>query len=223
MIEDFVRQALHDGYAYANLGSVEQRGLIYALRRLGAVRERTLVPKYSTTDGRLTLSNKFGFGEFPFHTDRAFDVRPPRIVALFDDSSRSTAVCTKVAALQSLPKPAQKVLRRAMWIKLERHGESYLPGMFMTNMGNGYRFDTSLMRPGNAVAEHCANGLHEVFEELSLKIDWTRANTVLIDNWNSVHARGAVEKADVGVRRLTRLEVWVHEGMAVGELLGQGR
>ena len=209
------------GFAVEQINNEQRHWLFLQISMIGRIRVSLLRPRLRSNEaGRLTLSNLHGLDDFPFHTDRAFEARPPRFVFLFARSQGHGDTKTLVTPIAKLNSDFRRLLRLARWMPALSNGQSSLSGAIIDATCNGYRFDTSLMSPANAAAQECKEIILPEFKRHSLSFSLREDNLVCIDNWRSVHARSHVEPQEVSGRIIERWELWPYAGMVVRKSLG---
>jgi alpha-ketoglutarate-dependent taurine dioxygenase len=157
----------------------------------------------------LTLSARYGFGAFPLHTDTAYWPLPARYVLFM--AMGTPSACTLVSPARdifdSLSLPVRKAAEHSVSIVRTPHRSFYASIFFKENDSRGIRFDPCCVFPANSNADvfvkHFSVALLGV---TPVKIKWTGANALIIDNWKALHGREAVSSYDVN-RVLTRVYV----------------
>lgn len=214
-----VRLAISFGAATGSLQAVDLHKLLWRLRSLGRLKQTLLTPKDKSHARPFTLSSLHGKERFPFHTDGALEVRPPRLIILINASDQRFISPTVVSPIALLPSDYQRDLRASRW--LCKFGSAKVPlfGFFTAAQGSGYRFDLDALSPGCRFAEKCANDIIPLLAERAAPVCWQPWSYVVIDNWNVTHGRSAVSEAEISVRRIERWEFWPYAGMDFGSLL----
>lgn len=138
-----------------------------------------------------TLSQKYGSGIFPFHTDTAFWTKPARLVllrAVSGDLRRPTVVKSFAALTNGI---TQDLLRRSSWI-CDTGLKKYYTTMYFENHGkSGLRYDPNCMQPANKAAKIVDEVIRpRSFEIKGEIIDWKPNRVAIIPNWYYLHARG---------------------------------
>jgi alpha-ketoglutarate-dependent taurine dioxygenase len=140
-----------------------------------------------------SLSAMHGLGPFPYHTDAAHHLVPPRFVFLRLASTTPTKRRTLVAPLPSrFRKRDQDVLEHDVWLVDGGRGR-FLTSILGTSQGMDspvlIRFDEGCMRPADAAF----GAAREVVLGLALQneraVDWLPARAIALDNWRTLHAR----------------------------------
>lgn len=160
-----------------------------------------------------TMSSLFGVGAFPFHTDGAHLRVPPhfiflRIAAGFF-SRRPTLLCDAAGLPLSLEDKCD--LARAVW--LVRGGRlPFLSSVFNDSLIPGrivVRFDRCCMTPANSRSRKSARTMDCALEKsTSLAVRWsTRDQVLILDNWRTLHGRGAAPSDSDEQRVLERVAI----------------
>lgn len=155
----------------------------------------TLTPKTSKNTVKGTFSNRFGFNEFPIHTDTAFLPKPVRYV-LFHTVGKSTCDTTLVninQILDCLTSKELSLLERAVFVVKTNQTSFYASLFFGNNSKEGFRYDPTCMSPTNKSAKKIEPILQNVLAKIvPYNITWSGNKTVIIDNWKSLHGRSAI-------------------------------
>ena len=156
-----------------------------------------------------TFSKKYAFSSFPFHTDTAYWARPARYIVMgaMSESSCKTLMLNMRLAVQELGSKAMLAAKMSIFTIKTIEGHKYTSGFIKEGELEGFRFDPNIMSPKNPEA----NEFHTLISDYiataeATSISWTGANAVIIDNWNTVHAREKVEEHQLD-RRLIRIYV----------------
>jgi len=158
----------------------------------GAQVVQTLVPSETALKEASSYSGNYGMGEFPFHTDLAHWFKPPRFL-LLRCVTPSTLVTTSI--LLSAPlfsKENKSDLRRSLFRPRRRLDGRLSPLRLFEK--DFYRWDTLFLRPLSNMAKSLQKRIEQRIAE-SIPHNVVLAQTgdcVLIDNWNTFHARSAV-------------------------------
>jgi hypothetical protein len=146
-----------------------------------------------------TLSSRYGFGEFPLHTDRCLDDPPPRYILLLSPSPRPTP--TILWDTRRIP---QETRSQAVFAIGDQGRKRYV--RFEETMGG-----SPVVRYNPAICEPRTTAALAVVKEVAamtccLDIDWTEHVGVVIDNWRMLHGRR--ELAGGNPRYLRRITGW---------------
>lgn len=169
---------------------------------------QTLVPKQATEVGRNQYSGNYGFGEFPLHTDLAHWALPPRYFILRCVTG-SKDVFTHVLPWEAITDMVGlSILARAVFAtRMRRNGYSTLLKTMSNQDGvNFFRWDPVFLCPINSYAQQVADAISSSNWSLQTrKILLQRpSDTLLIDNWRTLHGRAKVSAASA-TRRVERV------------------
>ena len=176
---------------------------------------QTLKPQNKATSSNNRYSRSYGLDVFPLHTDLAHWVRPPRYFLLRCRNGCRT-VATKLLTKAALASVLDDVMLRRALVRprrVERNGIlCLLPLVFYADDICGFRWDPLFLVPMNETANRVAKIMASQAWSLSESLTMAeRGDTLIVDNWNSLHGRSGVSIADVG-RRLERVYLSeVHE------------
>ena len=198
------------------LGVARQLGRLGPSRPGGELVDR-LVPLAQSQAHPRSMSVVFGKGPFPFHTDLAHFLNPPRFVLIRAERSDGISRQTLLQDFQSLD------LALATR-QLLAHGPFFVRGghrPFLCSISDRVpgstaeivRYDGCCMVPASSSAHRAALVLMQKMSEVEpVRIDWYRGRTIVIDNWRVLHARAA---APLGLfseaRVLQRVLVWANK------------
>jgi L-asparagine oxygenase len=162
---------------------------------------QTLAPLTRKESSGNQYSEMHGLNAFPIHTDLAHWARPPRYLML-----RCIAGCPDVKTLltrksQILDSIDRNLLKHA--IARPRRTSPYggtclLPFLFHIGGVEAIRWDSLFLIPVNESAEHLSDFFedyrhHPPSEEYVTLA--SRGDTLIIDNWRTMHARSEVPQA----------------------------
>lgn len=169
--------------------------------RSGEPAYSALKPRTQSEAKPRSLSAAYGLGAQPLHTDGAHLSRPPDLVALVSEEINSTPTrlwTMRGPGHEGVPWPA--LLHGVFLVRSGHH-------RFLATCSDGgrIRYDPGCMTPCDQRARSTARFFNEAIEKAH-DHDWDRPNHVLlIDNRNSLHARGAVSEVDASSRTLHRV------------------
>lgn len=204
IIAKIARQIADDGYSVVTTKS--ESSVLAIAAQLG-------VPFAETRDPRLyrvispmpqeasrvnTLSSRYGTGRFPFHTDTAYWLRPPRYLLLHcrDPGSGRRPTLLIDSSKWRLNRKDRSVLLRGLWIIGGK--QPFLSTVFTkTPVGVHIRYDRDCMRPAAASGELAAAlTLRKIHSSRPIKIVWRRGMMLIIDNHRMLHSRGSASAPD---------------------------
>lgn len=149
-----------------------------------------------------TLSERYGLGEFPLHTDCADTDEPPRYVLLSSTLKRKAA--TLVMDARRLP-GALSLGGQALFHVAERRRRHYARFLRERPAGQLVRYNAATHTPANEAAREVVAALARSAGAVE-RIDWTQDRAAIIDNWVCLHGREPVDCADQS--RMRRLHIW---------------
>jgi hypothetical protein len=145
-----------------------------------------------------TYGGNYGHGPLPLHTDLAHWYRPPRYVLLRCISGTKSVATQLLNRRQLEAWIPPSLMRRALFSPRRRlEGKLFLLRMLTEEC---FRWDQLFLKPQNTAA-------HEVTErmqEITLKLPAESVvlahvgQTLLIDNWSTLHGRSAVPATESG-------------------------
>lgn len=165
----------------------------------------------ATSDAvRNSYSGRFGYGQFPFHTDMANWTTPPRYVLLRQnagDSSIPTLLLDSQRVLSCVP---SKQLERGIWTARARH-RSFVCNLLSARKNFSlFRWDPYTLVPRSEEAQNVTRLLFEEIqkqkESYLTSITFDSEAILVIDNWRMLHARPAIP-VQAQTRELERLLV----------------
>lgn len=176
------------------LGSVWGRASWYESR--GKSVTQILTPKSPMTAKANSYSRRFGLSAFPFHTDLAHLLYPPRFLILRCIEGEPD-VETKVIGARdfesiagkenldrALVRPRRSVRGRKMCV---------LPIRFRRDCVNALRWDPEFLIPMNSYASRIAQLVGEATWGGSAVVQMSNpGDTLIIDNYRNLHGRGPV-------------------------------
>lgn len=197
MFKELQKQFAIDGFLYASANnggssSAHQNFIrcCYGLRMLSSSK---IYPKNKFQARPNSLSSKYGLECFPFHTDNAWLGVPPRFI-LLDCCKSETDVVTLVS------KPIDETLLvagRQVFCRSPHTGASSILRLSESINGNRmFRWDENSLIPIDAASEVRASNLKLEIETLyasGQEIILRVGDSLLIDNWRVLHARGRVD------------------------------
>jgi L-asparagine oxygenase len=169
---------------------------------------QTLMPRHIGEVGPNQYSGNYGMAEFPLHTDLAHWALPPRYFIL------RCIIGTKDVFTHILPWShivsvvGLSTLRRAVFtVRKQRVGYSGLLRAMSTQKGfDLFRWDPIFLRPVNAAAHRVKEiiSTHEWRDSIRRVLMENPGDTIVVDNWRTVHGRASVP-LNGAVRRVERV------------------
>lgn len=162
----------------------------------------SLVPRVQDQATPNTYSGNFGHGVFPFHTDLAHWRMPPRYLMLRCIVGFAEVPTLLLDGRQLVESVGLQELRRAI-VRPRRRVKGELPLLKLCQDRNGedtIRWDSLFLVPASGAAKHAMALFRDAIAEASpLSFGLTEpADTLVIDNWRMLHARGAIREGCAG-------------------------
>ena len=158
---------------------------------------RDIQPRLASEAPLNTLSSRYGLAQFPFHTDGAHWVRPPRYLVLYCLNPGSGSRTTRLLSpLESCGSEELAPLRRDVW-RVAGVKRPFLARILDGVCGTEFlRFDAACMTSLKASAPSRAVIQTLIARTGSRTIEWEPSKFLVIDNWRALHARGPAKKVD---------------------------
>jgi hypothetical protein len=155
-----------------------------------------------------SLSTIHGLASFPFHTDGAHLLQPPRFIVLVCAAPGSRPVPTTLVHFQHLRFRAAERARLEATPFLFRNGQRSFYSTICLSTRPFIRFDQGCMEAidseGRAVMKAISD---RALAMGSNDIHWRRGGALIINNWNVMHGRGFVESQASSDRLIFRARV----------------
>jgi alpha-ketoglutarate-dependent taurine dioxygenase len=163
--------------------------------------------KDATSATSRSLSGIYGRGAFPFHTDQAKELHPPRYMLLrhLAGDTRRPTLLVRFDALQFTEQQLYG-LRSAVFLVNGGRGRFYSSIICRTATGQEFvRLDQHCMRPAHkrsgSVMEDFQSALAR---HTPVEIHWNSESVLVVDNWRVLHARAPESNTNSGIRVLER-------------------
>jgi L-asparagine oxygenase len=209
-----LQQALEQR-GYCTLEGMDPTGFLDFARTLGPITVdrrhpeamRRISPQSESQAEPNTLSSRFGFGAFPFHTDAAHWRTPPRFVLLLCLDPGSSGRRTRLIDTATLGDPrSREVLGEGVWKAAHRR-----PFLCRLIERSGtmvrWRYDPACLVPWSPSAIRASTVVPELISSSAvLDINWKVGDLLCLDNWRILHARSGTTVQD-GDRCLARILV----------------
>jgi hypothetical protein len=181
--------------------------------RLGQSLLDTLVPTVPEQARRRSMSAFFGLGSFPFHTDSANRILPPRYVILRMKRGFESEIATLISDFRGLglSEKAIQLMKREVWLA---HGgprpflASILSSPSKTFHSFFIRFDPCCMKVAHNTFGISGEILKNACNTNHFRYVWRRNRILILDNWRMLHAREAAHFD--GGRTLERMLIHAH-------------
>lgn len=170
------------------------------------VEKTVLTPHDSPILGKLTLSGRFGFGKFPYHTDGAFERIPPRFIVFNYLPNVPSAAGTLLLDIHDI---STSSIECRKCIHYDVYRVTADGGSFYTSIARKvhqtarplYRYNPVIMSPSNKSTTSFESYLSDYEPK---RIKWTPGKIVIVDNWRIIHAREPVPESERATRKIER-------------------
>jgi len=155
------------------------------------VRELAPTPRPNARKG--TLSDGYGLGSFPLHTDTAFWPLPSRYIVLRvrGDTRRPTTIVAFAELFREQAPHLVALANRSVWRIRIPSISFYCSMRFRQGEVTGWRYDSQCMSPANGAAAKLQERLGPLLSSSRVdKIAWTGDLAVVLCNWRVLHGRG---------------------------------
>lgn len=167
-----------------------------------------LVQKASTKQGN-SLSSRFGYGEFPLHTDGVGMPLPPSLILLRAKSEDCSMQPTRIASIEWPQESSKKheVLTKTQMTVDIGTARFYSP---VINRKTNNRPEFIRYNPCCMIAPRAAADFEETLDSLVQsanvqEIHWKTGTVIALHNWRVLHGRGnAANEKTIGKRMLER-------------------
>jgi len=157
---------------------------------------KEIIPKKKKSGITGTLSNRFGFDVFPFHTDTAFWSKPARYILLnsVNETNCPTLLLKFEEVWSKLNSSQRKVANSAIYL-VKTNNLQYYTSLIFNQRQRNIKYDPSCMIPVNNEAKEFKKILTEILNDSQIiEVNWTKGKTIVIDNWKMLHARAKISK-----------------------------
>jgi hypothetical protein len=146
-----------------------------------------------------SLSGKYGFGDFPLHTDGAHLSEPPDYILLMAPRTRVTP--TLVADPSDIIDLRSECAKQAIF-SVQRRGRTFNSQFVGSKKGVSFiRYNSDTMKPKNSAAQDIwsrMQGLHKY----AFQLHWDKYALLVLDNRLMLHGRGQVKGTMSHMRRI---------------------
>lgn len=139
----------------------------------------------STDRDDKSLSAKYKDKTFPFHTDGAYMIEPPRFIILRSENKYED--CPTLICQLKYNDEEITTLQRDVWLVNGGRGKFYAS---ILDDKKTLRFDENCMRPANQTNKSNAVIQSLINKNEIKKIYWDSNLTLVIANWQVLHSRG---------------------------------
>jgi Taurine catabolism dioxygenase TauD, TfdA family len=177
-----------------------------------------LIPYATAAAPRKSMSSIVGLAEQPMHTDRAHSPYPPRFVVLQCLDSGEEACPTLIGRANETAIFSQRArfLTYIQWVFHDGvNAPFYAPIAERSDGRMRLRFDPYCMRSASFAKADvaAAESFIKANSERSI-IQWSSGSLLIIDNWQSLHARGPGSEKALS-RRLRRWYIGEQHGLGM--------
>lgn len=135
-----------------------------------------------------SLSAIYGDKDFPFHTDGAYLLEPPKYVIL--RSPKRIQNCPTLICKPSFTLLEKTNLKKNVWLVNGGRGKFYSSMIEENDDNYRIRFDLACMRPALADFKSSADIMTSVLSSSNKQeINWTANQCVIFNNWKLLHSR----------------------------------
>lgn len=195
-----------------NQGSHELVRLLQDTYGISRVLTHDLCARTGSSNYRKSLTKSFGLSRFPFHTDGANLLYPPRIILLlYKGDVSSSAATTLIDGLEILKDPHIAPHLYDSWLVNGASGKFYTTvykkvpnrSTFM------FRYNPLLMQRRDRLRSNVFDDyLQHSMIERHERVLWQPNLTLIIDNWRMLHARDPVPSEEATNRKLQRISLY---------------
>jgi len=155
-----------------------------------------LRPKAPEAAPSASLSRKYGFHTFPFHVDTTHWVLPARFLVLSCVIPGDVVVPTLLVNRDAVPLSKEEKAMGKSAVFLIRNGRHSFYSSIFGNGRDFIRYDPGCMEPQteNAI-EAIKLYSHDRVSPHVHEIVWSRGDSLIIDNWQILHARASVSSS----------------------------
>ena len=159
-------------------------------RCIYVIQNNVLIPDKKSTFNK-TLSTTYGCSSFPYHTDGAHYILPPRWIILQYKGNASSRFATLFYDTMLIDRTEfDDILHRHMYKVNSKEG------VFLTTVINNAIWSEPIVRWNKLLMKKIYGERSLDFDDLitspSLRVEWTKGKTVIFDNWRLLHAREEV-------------------------------
>jgi L-asparagine oxygenase len=173
-------------------------------REIYKIAENSITPNKPSGQFTSTLSKSYGLSEFPFHTDGAHFVIPPRWVILEYLGIEKSGTATLVT-------DTQPIIRLPTYEDIF-YNQIYTvtggPSTFLTTIVNTIIYSVPIFRWNQLIMKPVNQKSHIRFQNINFdeihRLSWYPNQIVILDNWRVLHGREIVKEQDVDKRILKR-------------------
>jgi len=161
---------------------------------------QSLKPRAKRADIKNQYSGHFGLDDFPLHTDLAHWFRPPRYILLRCIVGSSSVVTKVLPCMTVRQRLGDSTIRKAI-VRPRKNKlgipNCLLPVSFTEHNVQSFRWDSIFLVPVNETAKEIYDFLTSkvVESDVDSQLLKNPGDTLIIDNWTTLHGRSQVEKS----------------------------
>lgn len=154
-----------------------------------------LTPKAPEAAHPASLSRKYGLDAFPFHVDTAHWTVPARYMVLSCVSPGEEVVPTLLVNRDHLHLSDEEQAIAKSAVFLVKNGRNSFYSSILGDARGFVRYDPGCMEPLSQDSAHALRLFsHERVAPHIQKVAWEPGDSLIIDNWQMLHARAAANK-----------------------------
>jgi len=170
---------------------------------------KELTPKPHTEFMTGNLTDTYGTGAFPLHTDTAFWPVPARygVLRVRGDIRRPTTILHFAELFRERAEELRRLAEKSIWLMRTPSNQFYCSMRFLYQGYHGWRYDSQCMRPVNAAAMEAQEIVGQLSSSCRVEcVNWRDDVAVVLCNWDVLHGRGPAPENEV-LRTLERIYV----------------
>ncbi|MBT1705273.1 TauD/TfdA family dioxygenase [Chryseosolibacter indicus] len=186
-------------WIYENIDEIDAEQLLlkYGHRDKNNYGEAEIIYPGKPSKAKMSLTSKYGMGEFPFHTDVAYWPMPAKYLAFYCLNPGQGGRVTRIINLESkLDEFAKVIGQKSDLFVIKKRAKP-----FYTKLINGskhdrwIRWDQEIMSP--VIEPKISSRINEyISQQEAFNIHWKPDMLVIIDNRRMLHARGNSDVID---------------------------
>jgi alpha-ketoglutarate-dependent taurine dioxygenase len=154
----------------------------------------TLTIKSKNNANPKSLSALFGDKDFPFHTDGAYLIEPPKYVIL--RSPKQVRNCPTLICKPTFTIADKDKLTKNVWLVNGGRGKFYASILEGNDNDYNIRFDMACMRPALADFKSSADIMVSKIASTNIQeVNWKKNQCVIFNNWKLLHSRADATNA----------------------------
>ncbi len=163
-----------------------------------------LIPNKSSNNYSITLSSEYKYEAFPFHTDGAHHLIPPKWVILNYTGILESGTATLLFDSKSVShlQENEDLLFNEIYLVSQR-SNPFLTSIINTQMSKFpiFRWNELVMK---RLIKRSPFNMANLLNSYHKRVSWTVGKTLIIDNWRILHAREKVVNGEELTRKIKR-------------------